>query len=130
MSLESCDIKRISVTGIVITSSFARFTRSATSPSFAYVSNSAPDSSLSELLLPDCVRFSCCSPIASIRFNCCSPFESASVAARHLCLSFSCYCVHYNCSPIAFASAVAPRLRPLQLLLRLHLHAAPRLRPL
>ena len=54
-------------------------------------------------LLPDCVRFSCCSrgPDCGIRFNCCSPFASAS----------SC------CSPIAPASAAARRLRPLQLLL-------------
>ena len=95
------------------------------------------------LVRADCVRFSCCSPIALIRFNCCSPFASASAAARHLCLSFSCYspiasvstaprlrslrllllnCVHrkFNCcsgftcsSPIACASAAAPRLRPL-----------------
>ena len=36
------------------------------------------------LLLPDCVRFSCCSPIASIHFNCCSPFASASAAAHCL----------------------------------------------
>ena len=43
-----------------------------------------------QFLLPDCVRFNCCSPIAS-----------ASTAAR----------------PIASASTAAPRLRPLQLLL-------------
>ena len=109
------------------------------------MSNSAPDSSLSELLLPDCVRFSCCSPIASIRFDCCSPFASASAAARHLCLlqlllpdcvCFNCSpfasasaaarhlcllqlllpdCVCFNCSPIVSASAVAPRLPPLHL---------------
>ena len=92
-------------------------------PLFAYVSNSAPDSSLSELLLPDCVRFSCCSPIASIHFDCCSPFASASAAARHLCLVQLLLpdCVRFNCSPIASASADVPRLRPLQLLLRLHL---------
>ena len=62
-----------------------------------------------QLLLPVCVRFSCCSQIASIRFNCCSPFASATAAA--------------------------PRLRPLQLLLpiasastavlRLHLLVVP-----
>ena len=99
----------------------------ATSPSFAYVSNPTPDSSLCRaaaprlhqsaaphlrplrLLLPDCIRFSCCSPIAS-----------ASAAAPRLhplqrmvpdCVRFSC------CSPITSASAAAPRLRPLQLLL-------------
>ena len=44
---------------ICITSSIAYFARSATSPLFAYVSNLAP------LLLPDCVRFDCCSLIAS-----------------------------------------------------------------
>ena len=92
-------------------------------PLFAFVCNSAPDSSPSKLLLPDCVRFSCCSPIASIHFNCCSLFVSASDAARHLCLLPLLLpdCVHFNCSPIASASAVAPRLRPLHLLLRLHL---------
>ena len=75
---------------------------------------------LLQLLLPIFVRFSCCSPIASICFNCCSPFLSASAAARHLCLLQLLLpdCVHFNCSPIA---SVAPRLRPLQLLLRLHL---------
>ena len=107
------------------TSSWARF---ATSPLFAYVCNSAPDSSPSELLIPDCVRFSCCSPIALIRFNCCSPFASASAAARHLCLLLP-DCVRFNCSPIMCTSAAAPRLRPLRLLLpdciRLTLVASP-----
>ena len=89
-------------------------------------------------LFPDCVRFSCCSPLASapqlllaacvcasaaapgpdcgIRFNCCSPFASASS-----CLS-----------PIAPASSAARRLHPLQLLLPIAstLAATPRLRPL
>ena len=76
-----------------------------------------------ELLLPDWVRFCCCSPIASIcfnccfqlllpdciRFSCCSLTASASTAPD--CVSFGC------CSPIATASATAPRLRPLRLLL-------------
>ena len=86
------------------------------------------------------VRFSCCSPIALIRFNCCSPFASASAAARHLCLLQLLLpdCVRFNCSPIASALAVAPRLQ-VQLLLRLHTcsspiacasAAAPPLRPL
>ena len=44
---------------LVSTSSIAYFARSATSPLFAYVSN------LALLLLPDCVRFDCCSLIAS-----------------------------------------------------------------
>ena len=75
-----------------------------------------------QLLLPTCVRFSCCSPLASasvaapwlrplrlllpdcVRFNCCSPIASASTAAQRLsplqlllpdCVRFSC------CSPIA-----------------------------
>ena len=70
--------------------------------------------------LPSCIRFSCCSPLAStsaaaldcvrtpfqllpdcIRFGCCSPIASAS-----------------NLLPtMAFASSAAPRLRPFQLLL-------------
>ena len=129
---------------IIITSSFARFACSAASPSFTYVSNLVPDSSLRraaaprlcplQLLLAACVRFSCCSTIAStsvaaprlcplqlllpdcVCFNCCSPFASTS----------SC------CTPIASASAAARRLRPLQLLLSIAsaLAAAPRLRPL
>ena len=73
-----------------------------------------------ELLLPVCVRFSCCSPIALIRFNCCSPFASTSAAAlrlRPLQLLLHDY-VRFNCSPIASASTAAPRLHSLQLLLR------------
>ena len=97
---------------------------SATSPSFTYVSNLAPNSSLCraaaprlcplqlllrdcidplQLLLPICVRFS--SPIAA--------------AARHLCplQLLLATCVRFSCcSPIASTSAAAPRLRPLQLL--------------
>ena len=113
-------------TYLCITSSFARFASLVTCPSFAYVSNPAPDSSLCravapsasaaaprlcplQLLLPDCIRFSCCSPIVS-----------ASAAAPRLhplqlllpdCIRFSC------CSPIVSASAAAPRLHLLQLLL-------------
>ena len=54
----------------IYTSSFACFACSATSPLLAYVSNLAPDvgrrtALCAELLLSDCVRFSCCSPIAS-----------------------------------------------------------------
>ena len=132
------------------TSSFARFTRSATSPSFVYVSNPVPDSSLCraaaprlrrlQLLLParlprsvsiaaelpSCIRFSCCSPLAStsaaalsrlrpfqlltdcVRFGCCSPIASASNllpnGVRFVC-----------CSPIASVSTAAPRLCPFQL---------------
>ena len=70
---------------IVHTSSFAH---SATSFSFA--------------LLPDCVHFSCSSPIASASASCCMLPDY---------VRFSC------CSPIASASAAAPWLHPLQLLL-------------
>ena len=88
------------------TSSFARFAHSATSPS---LSNPAPDSSLCraaaprlhplQLLLLDCICFSCCSPLHTARlctlrllllipncvcFNCCSPIVSASTAAPRL----------------------------------------------
>ena len=72
------------------------------------------------LLLPDCIRFSCCSSIASASAAaCCLLLASASAAAPRLrplqlllatCVRFSCY------SPIASAST-APHLRPLQLLL-------------
>ena len=90
-----------------------------------------PDSSLSELLLP----------IASASAAARRLHRSASTGAPRLhplqlllatCVCFSCYspiasvtlpdCVRFGCcSSIASASVVAPRLRPLQLLLRLHL---------
>ena len=58
-----------------------------------------------QLLLPDCVRFSCSSPIASAA---CSLIASASAAAPDY--------VHFRaCSPIVSASAAAPGLRPFQL---------------
>ena len=111
------------------------FARLATSPSFAYVSNPAQDSSLQ----------SCCSPIASTSaaapllhptaapclhplqllfpdcfcFHCCSPIASISAAAPRLCLLQLLLpdCVHFSCcSPIVSAST-APQMRPLQLLL-------------
>ena len=47
------------------------------------------------MVLPDCVRFSCCSPIALIRLNCCSSFTS-------VCVRFSC------CLPLVSTSAAAP----------------------
>ena len=185
----------ISLRCIIVTSSFARFARSATSPSFAYVSNPVPDSSLcraaaprlrplqlllsarlhrsvstvillssrlasasaatrrlrslqlllsfasvSAALLPDCVRFGYCSPIAStstllpngVRFVCCSPIVSASTLLRPLHLLLP-DCIRFNCcSPIASASAAAPRLRPLQLCspMASASSAAPRLCPL
>ena len=91
----------------------------------AYASAAAPRLRTLQLLLPDCVRFSCCSPIASIRFKLhavprfrplqllptdCIP----SAVARHL-RSLQLLFPDFNCSPIASASAAAPRLRPLQL---------------
>ena len=63
-----------------------------------------------ELLLPDGVRFSCCSPIASICFNCCSSFASASAAAPRLRLLqvLLAACVCFNCcSPIVPALTAA-----------------------
>ena len=122
------------------TSSFARFARSATSPSFAYLSNLVPDSSLCraaaprlrplQLLLAACVRFeSAAAPGPDcIRFNCCSPGRPVCVRFQLLlpdCARFSCCCCMHTCHlrphqllfPIASASAAAPRLRPLRLLL-------------
>ena len=89
---------------IICTSSFARFARSATSPSFAYVSNPAPDSSLCRAAAPRLCSFSCCSPIVL--------FPVPSAAARHL-RSLQLLLPDFNSSPIASASAAAPRLRPL-----------------
>ena len=62
-----------------------------------------------------------CSPTCVIRHrtalrqSCCSPIASTSAAARHLCLLQLLLpdCVRFNCSTIASASAVAPRLHPL-----------------
>ena len=107
-----------------ITSSFTRFARSATSPSFVYVSDPAPDSSLCRaatprlcplwLLLPDCVHFELQLLLSDcVCFNCSSPIVSASTAAPQLCpLQLQLPdCVHFNCSsPIASASTTAPRL--------------------
>ena len=120
----------------IITNSVTHFTRSATSLSFAYVSNLVPNSSLCRPAAPHCVQFSCCSRLHQsastaaprlrplqqllpdcIRFSCCSPLASASDAAPRLrpfqllpnCVCFGC------CSPIASASTAAPQLRPLQL---------------
>ena len=93
---------------IISTSSFARFTRSAASPTFTYVSNPVLDSSLCrtaapqlgplQLLFAVCVRFSCCSRLR--------PFQLLPDGVHFVC-----------CSPIASASTAAPRLCPLQLLL-------------
>ena len=98
LNAQSC----VSIT--VCTSSFAH---SATPPSFAYVSNPAPDSSLCraaaprscplQLLLPDCACFDWCSLIASACSpSCSSPFpkfcasilyQAASSVKRHACKS-------------------------------------------
>ena len=103
---------------LFIASSFARFARLATSPSFACVSNLAPDSSLCRAAAP---RFASASaavpqlrPFQLLHSDCvrCSPLTATS-SLRLLpdCVRFGC------CSPIAIASTAAPRLRPLQLLL-------------
>ena len=123
--------------------SLSSFAHSATPPSFTYVSNQRRTALCAKLLLPDCVSFSYCSPIASasaaaryLR----SPFASASTAPQlHLlqlllaaCVCFKCYspiasastaplhCVRFSCcSPIALIhfNCSSPYLRPLQLLL-------------
>ena len=99
---QSCPLNIPLPLQVTITSSFAR---SATSPSFAYVSNLVPDSSLCrascspiasasaaspdcinplQLLLPDCIDPlqlllpDCTDPL----HDCCSPFPSASAVAR------------------------------------------------
>ena len=125
---------------------------SAAAPRYAIASTlTAPRLCLLQLLLPDCVRFDYCSPIAfatSLSFAYVSnwhqtalcaklsaasrlPNRSASTAAPRLrplqlllldCVRFSCCspirnCVYFNCSPIVSASTAAPRLRPLRLLL-------------
>ena len=111
---------------IIITSSFARFTRLATSPSFAYMINpvqalqlllhsrlhrsastAAPRLHPLQLLLAACIHFSCCSRLRP--FNC-SSIASASAAAPRLRPLLLPDCVQFNCSsPIASASTAAPR---------------------
>ena len=59
---------------------------------------------------PDCIRFNCCSPFACVRFQLLLPDFAR----------FSCCCMLAACQlllPIASASAAAPQLRPLRLLL-------------
>ena len=71
-----------------------------------------PDSSLCRAAAPRLHPLQLLLPalrVASIRFDCRSLFASASAAALD--------CIHFNCSSIASASAAAPRLHPLQLLL-------------
>ena len=129
-----------------ITSSFARFAHSATSPSFTYVSNPAPDSSLQSCystiasasaaaprLHP--IRFNCMLLPVCICFSCCSPIPSASAAARQL-RPFQLLlpdCVHFNCcSLIASISAAAPHCVHFSCCFPIASTstAAPRLRPL
>ena len=97
----------------IITSSFARFTRSATSPSFACVSNPAPDSSLYRAAAPpDCVRFSCCSRrdcrsiAAALDCVCFNHSDLAASWLRPVRLLLP-DCVHFGCcSPPAYSSHV------------------------
>ena len=78
---------------LIVTSSFACFTRFSCCSLIASASAAAPWLHPLQLLLPDCIRFSCCSPIAStsaaapwsrplqlllpncVHFSCCSPIE-------------------------------------------------------
>ena len=118
-----CDLGAVLMHVHIYTSGFAR---SATSPSFTYVSNLAPDSTLCraaaprlypsastaaphlrplQLLLPDSLRPLQLLPDC-VGFGCCSPIASTSTAAPRF--------VPFNfCSPIASASTAAVRLRPL-----------------
>ena len=104
-----------------ITSSFAR---SATSPSFAYVSNPVPDSSLCRAAAPRLCPLQADAPrlhqsASWLLF----PIHSASAAARCLLASASAAlprfqqlpdCVRFDCcSLIASASTAAPWLHPL-----------------
>ena len=98
------------------TSSFARFGRSATSPSFAYVSNPAPDSSLCRAAAPRS------RPLQLLLIDCIDPLQLLlPVPWRPLQLLLP-DCVRFNspianCSLTVSASAAAPQLCPLQLLL-------------
>ena len=98
---------------ILITSSFACFARSATSPSFAYLSNPVPDSSLCRAAAPRLRPLQLLLPARLLLLS--SWLASASAASRHL-------------RPLQLLLSIASvstasRLRPLRLLL-------PRLRPL
>ena len=104
---------------ITITSSFAHFGRSAF-PLIRLPSVIRHRTALcADLPLPDCVRFNCCSPLASALAAAPSPIVSAAcqcAACVHWLLLPD--CVRFNCcSLIASASTAAPRLHPLQLLL-------------
>ena len=73
----------------MITSSFTHFTRSATSPLFAFISSLAPVQLLPisycmdfmQLLHPSCVRLGWCSP-DRVRLSCCFTIASAIAAVR------------------------------------------------
>ena len=106
---------------IISTSSFARFARSATSPSFAYVRNPVPDSRAAatrlrplQLLLPgDCID-----PF-QLLLQCWAPSLHLLQLLLAAWVRFSCMPLSIaNCFPIVSTSVAAPRLRPLQLLLR------------
>ena len=69
--------------------------------SIASVSTAAPRLHPFQLLLPVCIRFSCCSLLAST-FSCCSRLRPFQLLLPD-CIRFNC------CSLIASASAAAPR---------------------
>ena len=113
---------------ISCTSSFTRFARSATSPSFAYMSNPAPDSSLCraaaprlrllQLLFPNCIDplqllLPICIPSASAAAPCLHPLQLLLAA----CIRFSC------CFPIASASTPIASPPPPQLFWKIPAHA-------
>ena len=89
-----------------------------------------PQLCLLQLLLPNCVHFSCCSPVVSILqlllpecicFSCCSLIVSTSTAVP--CVRFTCMllpdCVRFTCRYlIASALPAATQLCPLQLPIR------------
>ena len=90
------------IDSIIAASSWVCFACSATSPSSPTMRNPAPDSSLCRVL-PDCVRFSCCSPLVSasaaapgpdcgICFNCSPHLPPLPAAAPQLHLLDSSPC--------------------------------------
>ena len=126
-----CNVRGCSMSSVppqvITTSSFACFTHSATSPSFAYVSNLAPDSSLYraatpqlrplQLLLPDCINLLQLLLLVCVRFSCCSLIVSTSTAPRLCPLQLLPDCICFNCFSLIASTSTAPRLHPLQLLL-------------
>ena len=85
--------------------------RSATSPSFAYVSNPAPDSSLCRVVAP---QLRLLQLLLRPQLH-----RSASAAAPQLCalqlLLATCVC--FSCCSLIVSASTAPRLYPIQLLL-------------